>query len=258
MKKRDGAKWVKKILWLAFYAAVSYTLFSAIQYKASQEVKQVKIEIISQDNKRALIAEEDVLRYVNKILNKDLEVQKIEDLEVKRIEKALNNSKFIEKAEVFVNTKGIVHIICYVRTPIVRFDRGDKKGFYLDMTGVIIPLSKRATVRVPVANGKLGKFESDFLEDEEGLYKKVFDLAKKVHEDPFLHALVEQIYVESDGKVILVPKLGRQKILFGEIAGMDNKIEKLKAFYKTGMPNTGWNRFEYLNLEWKDQVVGQY
>jgi cell division protein FtsQ len=96
------------------------------------------------------------------------------------------------------------------------------------------------------------------MDDETNTYRKVYELARTVYDDKFLNALIEQIYVESNGKVILVPKLGRQKILFGDIASVDHKFEKLKAFYKTGMPNSGWNRFKYLNLEWKDQVVGQY
>ena len=258
MKKWTGRQWLIKLIWLGFYIAVGIILYAAIQYKAALPVRNVNVEIISQDDSRALIAEDDVLRYVNRMLGKDLEIHKIEELDVQRIEEGLNKSKYVERAEVYVNTKGDVFIECYVRTPIVRFDRGDEKGFYLDLNGQIIPLSNRAAVRVPVANGFLGSFDETFLEDESNTYKKVYELAKMVHEDKFLHALIEQIYVESNGKVILVPKLGRQKILFGEIASVEHKFEKLKAFYKTGMPNSGWNRFKYLNLEWKDQVVGQY
>lgn len=258
MKKWKGKGWVFKLLWLGFYISVGMTLFTAIRFKAEQEVRQINVEIIAQDNSRPLIAEEDVLRFVNKLLNKDLELQKIEELDVKRIEEALNKSKYVDRAEVFVNAKGDVFILVYVRTPIVRFERSSGEGFYMDLKANIIPLSKRAAVRVPVANGNLGAFEPDMLDEESNIYRKVFDLAKTVHEDPFLHALIEQIYVESNGKIILVPKLGRQKIMFGEIASVDHKFEKLKAFYKTGMPNSGWNRFKYLNLEWKDQVVGQY
>jgi len=256
MKKKNGQTWMRKIAWIGFYVAVAYTLFAAIQFKANQHVTEVVVNIYTDNKERALIGKEDILRYIKKSLNKDLEIQKIEELEVKEIEKVLNKSRFVERAEVFVNTKGIVFIDCFVRTPIVRFDRGEKKGFYLDTEGEIIPLSNRATVRVPLANGDLGNFSKDFLDDKNSRYKQVFDLAKKVHEDPFLHALIEQIYVESNGEVIMVPKLGRQKIHFGDLVRVDKKFEKLKAFYKTGMPNTGWNRFEYLHLEWKDQVVG--
>jgi cell division protein FtsQ len=258
MKRWRGRNWVQKTLWLGFYAAVAFTLYAAIQYKANLQVRQVNIEIIAEEGNRPLIAEEDVLRYINGLLDKDLESQKIEQLDVRKIEESLNGVRYIEKAEVFVNTKGDVFIVIRVRTPIVRIDRGDKAGFYLDVNGEVIPLSQRAAVRVPVANGYLGEFSADFMSMEGNRYRDVFELAHTVHQDPFLHALIEQIYVESNGKVILVPKLGRQKILFGELASVDHKFEKLKAFYKTGMPNAGWNRFKYLNLEWKDQVVGQY
>ena len=248
---------MKKLAWFGFYAAVIFTLYQAVQFKANMTVQKVVITISTEDGQRALIGEKDVLRYINKSLDKDLEMLKIENLEAKKIESLLNDSKFINKAEVFVNTKGVVFIHCEVRTPIVRIDRGEKKGFYLDAAGNIIPLSKRATVRVPIANGFLGEFNKDFLTVENDRYRQVLELAKKVNEDSFLNALIEQIYVESNGEVILIPKLGRQKILFGEFASVDERFEKLKAFYKTGMPNSGWNRFEYLNLKWNDQVVGE-
>ena len=253
-----GKKWIKKGLWLAIYVSVAVVWYHAIEFKASRQVQNVEIQLITENGEKALIREEDILRYVNKILNKDLEVQTIEELEVKRIEEALNRSRFIDRAEVFVNTKGIVHIHCYMKTPIARFDRGDQKGFYMARDGDIIPLSERWSARVPLVNGKLGDLTADFLQDESSRYRQVYELALRIDQDPFLKALIEQIYVESNGKVIMVPKLGRQKIRMGEMASIDHKLDKLKAFYKTGMPSTGWNRFEYLNLEWKDQVVGEY
>lgn len=256
MAKRNGRNWVFKLIWLAFYAIVGFTLYSAIQFKANQTVREVVVNIISKENQRSLIGEKDILRYINRSLDKDLEIQKIEGLEVKRIEEILNASSFIESAEVFVNTKGVVYIECKVRAPIVRFDRGEEKGFYLDEEGIIIPLSKRASVRVPVASGALGTFSKDFMLDEANPYRQVYEMARRINEDKFLSALIEQIHVENSGKIILVPKLGRQKILFGDFAQLDERFEKLKAFYKTGMPNSGWDRFEYLNLQWNDQVVG--
>ena len=100
MKKWNGRKWVIKTIWLGFYIAVGMTLYYAIRFKAELPVRNVKVEIIAQDDSRALIAEDDVLRYVKRLLGKDLAIHKIEELDVKRIEDGLNQSKYIEKAEI--------------------------------------------------------------------------------------------------------------------------------------------------------------
>lgn len=257
MKKEIILKWTKRIAWLAVYAGVLVVWYHSVKFKSSAKIEKIQVVLATEDGSRPLIGVPDVINYVNRILGKDIESQMIGELEALKIETALDSSSYIKNADVFVEANGLAVIHCDLRVPIVRFERGNKKSFYLDAEGNIIPISNRAAARVPIANGYLGNFDTNFLSDSTDRYKLVYDLARKVYEDDFLKALIEQIYVESNGKVIMVPKIGREKIRFGELAKIDNKFDKLKAFYKSGMPNLGWNRFTYLNLEWEDLVVGE-
>lgn len=257
MKKEVVKVWIKRLAWLAVYAGVLVVWFYAVQLKSSTKVETVKVVLTTSDGSRPLIGVPDVIKYVNRILDKDIESQLIGDLEALKIETALDSSSYIKNADVYLEANGKAGIHCDLRVPIVRFERGFRKGFYLDESGNVIPVSNRAAARVPIANGSLGNFNKEFMADTTNRYRLVYDLAKKVYDDDFLKALIEQIYVENNGKVIMVPKVGREKIRFGELARIDNKFDKLKAFYKTGMPNLGWNRYTYLNLEWEDLVVGE-
>ncbi|MEZ4980905.1 MAG: hypothetical protein R2769_04815 [Saprospiraceae bacterium] len=54
--------------------------------------------------------------------------------------------------------------------------------------------------------------------------------------------MVEQIHVH-DKEFVLIPKIGKQKILLGTIDELQDKIDRLKIFYEKVMPREG---VEYL------------
>ena len=80
-------------------------------------------------------------------------------------------------------------------------------------------------------------------------------VAKYVHQDEFLTALVEQIDVQKNGEIILVPKVGRQKIAIGKINIEDEdemirRFDLMKKMYKGGMKHVGWREYEMLTLKY--------
>ena len=88
--------------------------------------------------------------------------------------------------------------------------------------------------------------------------RQVFDIMKYVSKDEFLTALIEQAHVEHDsiGDIVLVPKLGREKLIFGDANDIEAKFDNLKIFYRDGMPKLGWSRYKTLNLKYSQQVRG--
>ena len=71
----------------------------------------------------------------------------------------------------------------------------------------------------------------------------------------FWNAQIEQVYVNADGELELIPRVGNQTILFGDEKGMEEKFSKLYTFYKEGLSKTGWNQYKTINVTFKDQVV---
>ena len=53
----------------------------------------------------------------------------------------------------------------------------------------------------------------------------------------------------------LVPVLGNQKIVFGDTSDMKNKLDNLFAFYKNVLNRIGWDKYEVLDLRYKNQVI---
>jgi len=254
MKKKKRKYSIVRILRVLGVAGIMVLLFFSIQLKSNTNIKNVNIVLKSKLQSK-LIAKTDILKYLNKSLDKDLEIEIIDRVEIDKIERLLDNSKYIKRSDVYLDSKNHLHIECELRDPIVRISRKTGKDFYLDSEGSAIPISKRRTVRVPIINGNIGIAGLSDINKEGSKYNDILKLSKKINSDPFLKPLIEQIYIDNSNRLTLIPKLGRQKIEFGELVGIDEKLRKIKAFYKSGLPTSGWDKFEKLNLEWEGQVV---
>ena len=67
--------------------------------------------------------------------------------------------------------------------------------------------------------------------------------------------LVDQAYIERDGDIILVPKLGDFVIELGSADDLAEKFENLWTFFRKGMPRAGWDTYSRISVKFKGQVV---
>ncbi|MCC6689974.1 MAG: hypothetical protein IT235_00435, partial [Bacteroidia bacterium] len=88
------------------------------------------------------------------------------------------------------------------------------------------------------------------------LVDDLFELAKYITADEFWKAQIEQVYVNADNELELIPRVGNQRIILGDITEMDQKFKKLLIFYRQGLNPTGWwNKYSVINLKFKNQIV---
>ena len=80
-------------------------------------------------------------------------------------------------------------------------------------------------------------------------------LARVLYADEFWNRQVEQIYVEDANNVILYPRMGNHKIVLGNTDQVGDKLARMLLFYKKGLPQAGWNRYESINLAYEGQIV---
>jgi cell division protein FtsQ len=151
--------------------------------------------------------------------------------------------------------KGNLNIKVFQRVPIFRVLRFDGTQFYVDKYGVKFPVSEHYTARVIMSNGNI--FER--LEKGDTLYSfvgnELFKVASFVDNDAFLKAFIEQIFVRADNELVLVPKIGKQIIIFGNSENLEEKFNKLKVFYKEGLNLIGWSKYSSIDVRFKSQVI---
>ena len=71
----------------------------------------------------------------------------------------------------------------------------------------------------------------------------------------FLKTQITQIYINDKSEFELIPLLGDQIILFGDISRLDEKLMYLETFYRQETKNLGWTQYKTINLKFKNQVV---
>ena len=85
---------------------------------------------------------------------------------------------------------------------------------------------------------------------------ELYAMANYINADKFWKSQIQQIYINDEKDMELVPLVGNHKIIFGDTANMDVKFKKLMTFYTQGLSYTGWwNKYSSINLKYKNQIV---
>lgn len=239
---------MKKILIITILCLLGGYIIFAYFYFGGKPKDELctKLEIIVKDNGNdQFIKAEDIEKYINrKKLNPYGKT--FGEINTQEIEEAILANKLIKKAEVFTTNSGAVKINIYERKPILRVMTNNGDNYYIDDEGTRMPLSSNYTAYVPIATGSI---KEEFAET--GLYK----FARFLSENSFWNSQIEQIVVSSNENITLIPRVGDHEIILGELSNYESKLDKLMAFYKNGLSESGWNKYSVINLKYDKQVV---
>ena len=236
---------MKKIL--PYILSVSLFVYLIIVFTfASAKLREVKCEglqvVVDGTEENAFIDETEVLGIIKRGYG-DIEGCNIVSVDKDSLEHILVRNSVIKSAQVYYSLDGYFHVEITQRKPVLRILSGG--GYYVDEDGKIMPLSRKYTSRVVVATGDISqKFACD----------KLYPFVRSLKKDEFWDALIEQIVVRNE-ELILIPKVGNFKIIFGKLEGQEEKMEKLRLFLKEGISRKGWNKYKEVNLKFHKQIV---
>jgi len=250
-----GVNWIavfKGCAWVICLAGV-VVLMSFIDVKKHDlKCTNVKILIPGADN---FIEREEVdallLQSQGRLIGRDLQ-----QINLNEIEKKMESNPYIAAAKIYADMDGVIHIEIKQRQPVLRVINAGNQDFYIDRFGLKMPVSANFTANVLVANGHInepfnGRLDSLSTKKGRDLYKA----ALYIKEDTLWHAQIEQIYVDERMDMVLIPRVGNQRIILGNADSLDVKMNNLLAFYKKVMPKVGWDTYKTINIKYTNQVV---
>lgn len=183
------------------------------------------------------------------------------------LEKIVLTNPYVKSVEVYSTVGGKLHVELRQRNPIVRIINQKDEQFYIDEEGRFMPLSDQYTPPVLVASGyifntfsemKVGAMQSrqdSTVTSIPRMIDQVYAFSAFIARDTFWVDNAEQLYVNAQQEIELIPRIGNHSILFGDTTMIADKFNKLKVFYREGLNNTGWNNYSLINLKYKGQVV---
>jgi cell division protein FtsQ len=223
-----------------------------------------KINVVIKDSTDAwFLSGKDIVRLLDKRGVKYLGVP-LSKINLVQVENIVTGNQIVKYCRAYTGENGSLNIEIVQRDPLVRIFDGRGFGYYIDREGDIETLSTRFSPRVLVVNGNIqtpftiGKAVN--VRDlgsstEEQKLKDIFVLAGYITGNKLWNSQIVQVYVNRENEFELVPRVGSQIILLGELDDYIEKFEKLEIFYKEGLNNVGWNQYSKINLKYKDQIV---
>lgn len=253
--------WKKTLLITADLCIAAYLFMALTSWNKPAEVSPVCTKVVIN------IADENENGFLNSAEVKTLLEQKglyplskhIRDISPRRIEQSLVKMPFVSTAQCYTTQEGHVCITITQRTPIVRVKSFNGEDYYIDDNGGVMPNSQYTSDMIIVTGSVTRPYAC----------KYVCLLAQILMADDLWRNQIEQINIRPDRTVELVPRVGDHIVNIGALptapeeskrrelvtAYVGKQLERLELFYRQGLSHAGWNRYDYISLEFFNQVV---
>ncbi|NLA24609.1 MAG: hypothetical protein GX879_06545 [Bacteroidales bacterium] len=258
----------KKIFKILSWGLLITYLFIILSFVSSKQQNTLctKVNIKIKGKERFI----DSTSISNLFINKGISLKNkpINSINFDEIEKTVLSQAEVAITEVYSEYNGELTIEVSQRKPILRIMPMDisLNPFYIDLQGETMPLSEKYTSHVSVLSGNIS---ADFIKSNgndsivNNKVKKVYNYTlNDVYEFAkylFYHELwsvqIEQIYIEKNYEIELIPRVGNHIIILGDLDNYKYKLYKLEAMYKEGFKLANWNNYSIINLKYSNQVV---
>lgn len=247
---------------MALLIAGTVFLLGFTDHKYQDQVyTEFRIDILN-ESEMDLISQEDIRNFVEKDFGK-IVGSPLWLIDLNKLENKVVSNPYVSTCEVFQAIGGILEMKLRVRKPLVRIINTDDQQYYLDYTGCAMPLNPSRPLPVLVANGNIpdhyisvdnSEIPLTVFPDSSILYN-IYRIAFYIADDNFLKSFIDQVYVDENKEIELVPKIGSQQIEFGDAGNAREKLENLRTFYLKVMSKINWNNYKSINLKYKNQVI---
>ena len=218
--------------------------------RSHSQVRDVEVSI-RYGKTPALVDEQTVVDSILKIVPR-LQSMLVKDVDCGVITEAAAHVPYLKDVSTSVSVSGKVVVRATQRRPIARLFYGGKE-LYFDADGGIMPVSQHGDCDVLVAGGAFTEpLQADSLNSQ---MTALLTLATFLDDESKYGGLIDQIFIGSDGDIMMVPKLGDQVIELGDAEDLDEKFSNLMTFYRKGMPRAGWDTYSKISLRFRNQVV---
>jgi cell division protein FtsQ len=227
---------------IAVYLVLAISVFNKPQNKASV-CTEVNI-YISDNIMKGFLTANDVKQILEneKIYPLERDMQLVDTREIENI---LTRNPFVDKAQCYKTEGGHVCINLTQRMPVVRVKADNGDDYYVDNHGSIMP-NTRYVSNLIIATGSISRNYAK---------RTLTRIANHIIHDEFWQNQVVQINVLADGSMEIVPRVGEHIIYLGRPTYVAKKLERVQKFYKYGLSQAGWNKYDYINVEFSNQII---
>jgi cell division protein FtsQ len=194
--------------------------------------------------------------------SKNLLGQRLKDIDAGAIENSLSSLRELKTAEVYKTVDGKLHVYVDQRNPMMRVMPDSGGDFFLDEDGILVRKRNMYNPRLHIVEGNItitrAMLDGQSVLDtsmKNTILKDIYYLVDYINNDKFWSAMIDQIYVDNNNEIDLIPRVGNQFIHLGTADDFRGKLRNLGAFYDKVLPKVGWDKYSEINLEFRNQIV---
>lgn len=186
--------------------------------------------------------------------------KRLDSLDLYRIEEVVDAQSAVLRSEAYTTPDGKLHVDVWQRRPVIRFQNG-ADGFYADSRGSVFPLQDHFSCDVPIVDGRI---PVDYTKGYKGEVRKasqalwiqdVIALTEVIEASPTWRDFIVQMSVNGDGDLVLVPREGSERFIFGRPEMVRDKLAAMEKYYQYVRPSVGDNYYKTVNVKYKGQIV---
>ena len=239
-------------LWLIIGGGIITLLAAAMHKQKNERCRDYTIRIKDAGND-LFINENEISELLNKSAEGELTGQAVSEFDLHQLEKELEANVWVEDAELYFDSKAVLHVIVTEKKPIARIFTVSGNSFYIDHLLRKLPLSEKISAKVPVFTGFPER--RSWLMKDSLLIRDVKAIAQFVLNDAFWMSQLSQIDITTDREFELIPLVGHHVVRLGNAGNLENKFDRLFLFYKKILSQTGFNKYPVIDVQYKGQVI---
>lgn len=186
----------------------------------------------------------------------------VKEIPVSEIENRIKQLRELKDAEVYIGIDKEIHVYADQRKPIMRVVPDGGGDYFVDEEGVVFRKRNLYNPRLQIVGGNITITQAmlngiSVLDTavRNSILKDIYHMVKYIDKDDFWSAQVDQIHVDGNDEIDLIPRAGNHIIHLGTVDNLDGKLRNLEAFYDKVLPEVGWNKYSVIDLEYRDQIV---
>lgn len=229
----------------------SIALIAASHYQGNKTIQGIEVNL-NDENDFSFLQRKDIENLLLKNRNIDLKHTSLEQLDLEKMEAIARTNPWVAKADIYVDNRQVLQVKITQREPVARLFDANGGSYYMDSMLHLMPVSGGYAYPAPVFTGVV-LLKNDSL--NKALKTRIAYLSEVIGRDSFWQSQITQIDIQPDQTFVLTPLFGNQRILLGDTTNVTQKLDNLLAFYKQVSGKIGWDKYETLDLRYKDQVV---
>ena len=182
-------------------------------------------------------------KIVREIIRKENPTNRIGDLNILSLERAIRAMPMVDSANVYLKLNGQLNLDISQRIPIFRLSKKDQ-SFYVDEKGVEFPASNNYSYQCMLVSGKVSSEE----------YPMLVELVKIINRDDFSKNFFVGISKKGNDYYLMTNE-GNYVVELGRLENLGFKIKGFKTFVEKYLIYQDQMKYSKISVKYDNQIV---